>query len=486
MSVLAGYEPKEVLKFFEEICSIPHGSGNLQQISDYLVKFAQDRGLRYRQDEALNVIIWKDGSAGYENSAPVIMQGHMDMVAVKENDCPKNLETEGLDLEVLELDGERWLSAKGTSLGGDDGIAVAIALALLDSDTIPHPPLEVVVTTDEEVGMDGAAALDCSDLKGRLFLNADSEDEGIFTVSCAGGMRANASLPYESEVKDGALVSVKLTGFRGGHSGVEIDKGRLNANIVMGRVLNAVRKALPIQLASVSGGDKDNAIAVFSEATFVAEADQVTAATEILEKEMAVVKDEYASVEKGLTITVSSENQTGIRCMTKKSSDQAIVLLMNYINGIQRMNPDMENMVQTSLNLGILATREDAVVFSSALRSSSETEKEHLLEQLRSMVELFGGNVETSGNYPGWEFRPDSLVRDTFVECYKEQYGKEPVVAGIHAGLECGLFSSKLPGLDCISYGPQMRSIHTTEELLSIDSTARTWELTKRVLEKLK
>ena len=486
MSILSAYEPKEVLKFFEEICSIPHGSGNVDQISDYLVKFAVDRGLKYRQDEAKNVIIWKEGTAGYENSAPVILQGHMDMVAVKDSDCEKNLETEGLDLEVVEVDGEKWISAKGTSLGGDDGIAVAMGLALLDSDTIPHPPLEVVATTDEEVGMDGAAALDCSDLKGRLFLNADSEDEGVFTVSCAGGMRANASVPYETEVKDGALVTVKLTGFRGGHSGVEINKGRLNANIVLGRVLNALRKEVPVQLVSVSGGDKDNAIAVFSEAAFVTEAANVAAAKEALEKEMAVVKEEYASVEKGLIVTIAAEEQTAIRCMTKKSSDQIIVLLMNYINGIQRMNPDMEDMVQTSLNLGILTTGEDAVVFSSALRSSSESEKEHLLERIRSNAQLFGGSVEISGNYPGWEFRPESLVRDTFVECYKEQYGKDPIVEGIHAGLECGLFSSKLPGLDCISYGPQMRSIHTTGELLSIDSTARTWELTKAVLAKLK
>lgn len=486
MSILGAYEPKEVLTFFEEICSIPHGSGNVKQISDYLVKFAKDRGLRYRQDEALNVVIWKDGTPGYEDSAPVIIQGHMDMVAVKENDCQKNLETEGLDLEVVEADGEKWISAKGTSLGGDDGIAVAFALALLDSDTIPHPPLEVVATTDEEVGMDGAAALDCSDLKGRLFLNADSEDEGIFTVSCAGGKRANASVPYEAEMKDGALVTVKLTGFRGGHSGVEINKGRLNANIVLGRILNALRKAVPVQLVSVSGGDKDNAIAVFSEAACVTDPANVAAAKEALEKEMAVVKEEYASVEKGLTITISAKEQKGIRCMTEKASNQIIVLLMNYINGIQRMNPDMEDMVQTSLNLGILTTNEQAVVFSSALRSSSETEKGHLLERIRAMVELFGGSVETSGNYPGWEYRPESLVRDTFVECYKEQYGKDPIVEGIHAGLECGLFSSKLPGLDCISYGPQMRSIHTTEELLSIDSTARTWELTKRVLARLK
>ncbi len=486
MGILSNYEPKEVLAFFEEICSIPHGSYNLDRISSYLVKFAQDRGLAYRQDENQNVIIWKKGTAGYENSAPVIIQGHMDMVAVKTADCDKNMETEGLDLEVVEKDGEHWISARGTSLGGDDGIAVAYGLALLDSDTIPHPPLELVVTTNEEVGMDGAAAMDCSDLKGRIFMNIDSEDEGIFTVSCAGGMRANVSVPYEREEKQGTVLNVKLTGFTGGHSGVEINKGRLNANLVLGRVLNAVRISLPMQLISVSGGEKDNAIAAFSEASFLVENQDAAAAEKILKDTVEVINGEYATVEKGIQIAVSAAKKESISCMTRKSSDTVVILLLNYINGIQRMNPDMAGMVQTSLNLGILTTKEDAVVYTSALRSSSESEKEHLLNQLKALAELAGGSVGVSGNYPGWEYRPQSRLRDTMVEAYKEQYGSDPVVEGIHAGLECGLFSSKLDGLDCISYGPQMLNIHTTEELLSIESTERTWELTKRTLEKLK
>lgn len=485
MGVLSAYEPKEVLRFFEEICSVPHGSGNVKQISDYLVKFAADRGLKHRQDEALNVIIWKDGTAGYENSAPVIIQGHMDMVAVKTEDCEKDLETEGLDLEILEEDGEKWISAKGTSLGGDDGIAVAYALALLDSDTIPHPPLEVIVTTDEEVGMEGAAAIDCSDIKGRIFMNADSEDEGVFTVSCAGGMCATASVPYEKEEGKGAVLTIKLSGFRGGHSGVEINKGRLNANLVLGRVLNSLKKAMPVQLISMSGGEKDNAIATFSEAAVLVAAEKAAEAEALLKEVISVINEEYATVENGIVLELTSEEKT-LCCFTKASSDKMIALLLNYPNGIRRMNPDMENMVQTSLNLGILRTTEDAVLFSSALRSSSETEKNYLLDQVTAIVELAGGSVSVSGNYPGWEYRPESLLRDTMVEAYREQYGKEPIVEGIHAGLECGLFSSKLPGLDCISFGPQMRNIHTTAETLNIGSVERTWILTKNTLAKLK
>ncbi len=485
MGVLANYEPAEVLTFFEEICGIPHGSYNLDRISSYLVNFAQERGLKYRQDEAKNVIIWKEGTAGYEKSAPVIIQGHMDMVAVKTADCEKNLQEEGLDLEVLEENGEHWISAKGTSLGGDDGIAVAYGLALLDSKTIPHPPLELVVTTNEEVGMDGAAAMDCSDLKGRIFMNIDSEDEGIFTVSCAGGLRANASIPVEKEVQDGTVLNIKLTGFLGGHSGVEINKGRLNANLTLGRVLNAVRTRLPMQLIQVSGGEKDNAIAAFSEASVLVAAEDAAAAEAAMKETVEIINAEYAAVEKGISLQVTASEERNVSCFTKASTDKVVILLMNYINGIQRMNPSMEGMVQTSLNLGILITEENKVVFSSALRSSSETEKQHLLDQIRGQAELAGGSVDTSGNYPGWEYREDSRLRDAMVEAYKEQYGREPVVEGIHAGLECGLFSEKLPGLDCISYGPQMLNIHTTDEKLSIESTARTWELTKRTLEKL-
>ncbi len=485
MGVLSNYEPKEVLAFFEEICSIPHGSGNLDQISNYLVDFAKKRGLDYRQDELKNVIIRKPGTAGYEHAAPVIIQGHMDMVAVKTEECTKNLETEGLDLEVVELDGELWLTAKGTTLGGDDGIAVAYGLALLDSDTIPHPPLELVVTTDEEVGMEGAAGLDVSDLKGRLFMNIDSEDEGIFTISCAGGLRANASVPYKKEEKEGSVLNLKLTGFLGGHSGAEIHKGRLNANVLLGRLLNSLRKKVSFRLVSVSGGDKDNAIAAFSEASILLTADTMKEAQRILNETIAIVNEEYKSVERGIRLSFSEGSEQKVSCFTEGSTNTIITLLLSYINGIQRMNPDMEHMVQTSLNLGILKTKDDAVVFSSSLRSSSETEKAYLLERVTAMVELAGGTVTTTGDYPGWEYRQDSLLRDTLAEVYREQYGTEPVIEGIHAGLECGLFLAKNPDFDCVSFGPQMRDIHTTEEMLSIESTERTWKLLLAALKKL-
>ena len=485
MSVLTDYEPKEVLTFFEDICSIPHGSENIDQISNYLVAFAKKRDLKYRQDRAGNVIIWKQGSAGYEDSAPVIIQGHMDMVAVKEEHCQKDLLTEGLDLEIL--DGE-WISAKGTSLGGDDGIAVAYALALLDSDTIPHPPLEVVITTNEEIGMLGADAIDCSDLKGRMLMNIDSEDEGIFTVSCAGGVTATSDIPYATEVKNGTELGIKLTGFKGGHSGAEIDKGRLNANVVMGRILNAINtlKSPQIHLISINGGEKDNAIAAFSEADILVADGSAQLVEEAITAEVTVINEEYKTVEDGIKVSITKTDKQGVTCFDSHSSDMIPSLLIGLPNGIQRMNPNMEGMVQTSLNLGIVRTTDKSVTMTSSLRSSSETEKKYLLSRVRSIVELAGGTVTVSGNYPGWEYKSDSILRDTMVEAYREQYGEDPVVEGIHAGLECGIFSSKIPDLDCISFGPQMRNIHTTNETLSIPSTLRTWELTKNTLKKLK
>lgn len=482
MGVLTNYQPKEVLTFFEEICGIPHGSGNVKMISDYLVNFAKERGLKHRQDEKYNVIIWKEGSEGYEASEPVIIQGHMDMVAVKEEGCSKDLMTEGLDLEIIEED---WISAKGTSLGGDDGIAVAYALALLDSDSIPHPPLEVIITVDEETGMLGADFIDCSDIKGRNLLNIDSEEEGIFTVSCAGGLTATCKLPYQTEEKTGCILSVKLSGLCGGHSGVEINKGRLNANMVMGRLLYEANDP-SMQIINISGGSKENVIAPFAEAEVLLakeKADEVIAA---LETEIELIKAEYATVEKNVKLDICKKDEETVNCLTKEATEQTIAVLMNIPNGIQRMNPDMTEMVQTSLNLGVLQMENGMVEFISGLRSPAESEKINLLHRLESFMGIFGGKVDVEADYPGWKYREESHLRDICIEAYVEQYGEKPVVEGIHAGLECGLFASKLDDLDCISMGPNMKDIHSARELLSISSVGRTWELTKSILKKLK
>lgn len=489
MGVLSALEPAKVFQFFEEICSIPHGSGNVEQISNYLVDFAKERGLKYRQDEKYNVVIWKDGSKGYEDSEPVILQGHMDMVAVKTADCPKDMEKDGLDLEV---NGD-LISAKGTSLGGDDGIAVAYSLAILDDPDMPHPPLEVIITTDEEIGMLGAAYMDVSDIKGRLFLNMDSEDEGIFTVSCAGGATVTCKFPYERENVQAAVMRVSLDGFSGGHSGVEIDKGRANANVVMGRLLYSVMN--DVRLISINGGEKDNAIALSCQVEIAVPADKAEEVKNKMQETFAIVAEEYKVTDPNAALHVEAGDadkadgtaqSTDVQALTAKDTAAVIQALLHMPYGIQRMNPEIEGLVQTSLNLGILRTNETSVDLSYAVRSASEHEKQFLIDKMDALAVLLGGTTEISGPYPGWEYRADSRLRDVLVDTYRELYGKDPVVEGIHAGLECGLFASKMGDIDAVSLGPQMEGIHTVNEVLSISSVQRTWELVTKALAALK
>lgn len=474
------FEPKEVLRFFEEICAIPHGSGNLDKISHYLVKFAEDRGLKYRIDEKKNVIIWKPATKGNENCDAVIIQGHMDMVAVKTSDCSKNMETEGLDLQVI--DGE-WLTAKDTSLGGDDGIAVAYGLALLDSDSIKHPPIELVITSDEEIGLLGAEYLDTSDLKGKYLINIDSEDEGIFTVSCAGGACKIMHFPLEKESCLTSKISVKINGLKGGHSGVDINKGKLNAIVAATRLLSFVKS--DAKLISINGGEKDNVIAQFVNFDIACDNEKLDSIENLIVNEFNEIEKEYALTEPDIKLEITKEMDKRASVLTKESSDRIINAITALPNGVIRMNPEVEGMVQTSLNLGIISTKEDEVIVTTLIRSSSNSEKEFLARKLDAITCFAKGTVDTEGAYPGWEYKTESRLRDLMVEAYKEQYGEEPVVEGIHAGLECGLFADKIPGLDCVSFGPQMHDIHSVNEVLSISSVERSWTLLKNLLSKL-
>lgn len=483
MKILKDLQPAKVFSYFEEITEIPHGSGNVKQISDYIVEFAKTHHLKYRQDEAYNVVVWKDGTKGYEDSEPVILQGHIDMVAVKTADCEKDMQKDGLDIEI---NGD-WIQAKKTTLGGDDGIAVAYALAVLDSNDMMHPPIEAIFTVDEEIGMLGAAAIDVSDVRGRLLLNIDSEDEGVFTVSCAGGATVECSIPYKTEMIHAQVLEIRIDGFTGGHSGVEINKGRANANCVMGRILLNLFQNVGMRIMAVNGGEKDNAIANASEAAIAVLPEVMEKAKDIVNNTFLEVKEEYKITDSNAKLTMNVIEEGLIEPLSGPATLATVILLANMPNGVQRMNPEMPDMVQTSLNLGIVRTQMDAVKLSYSVRSSSESEKNYLIEKLRSLTEIFGGEIKCEGVYPGWEYNANSRLRNTCIEAYKELYdGKEPIVEGIHAGLECGLFASKLEGLDAISFGPDMRYVHTTDERLSILSTQRTWKLLVKILEMLK
>ena len=477
-NTLAGLQPANVFAYFEKLCSIPHGSGNTKLISDYLVSFAAEHGLRYIQDELNNVIIFADGTCGYEDHEPVIIQGHMDMVCEKDEDCPIDLQTQGLDVTH---DGQ-FVFAKGTTLGGDDGIAVAYALALLDDPSIPHPPLEVVITVDEETGMFGAAGIDLSMLRGRKLLNIDSEDEGIFTVSCAGGGRGTIRLPLERRAVYGPCVRLTVEGLQGGHSGVEIHKNRANANKVMGIFLERVQKLMPLCITKLQGGAKDNAIPRSCQVTLVALGmyiERINEIAEALQREIREQYDEPEAIVRGDDVDALGGNALTTECTAK-----VIALLNAAPNGVQAWSKDIEGLVQTSLNLGI-AELEEELRLTFAVRSSVNKEKRELLDRLKELALFYDGSYSEVGEYPAWEYKPESVLRDTMVRVYTELFGKAPEVVAIHAGLECGLLSEKLPDLDCVSLGPQMHDIHTSRERLDIASTERTWKFLLEVLKQL-
>ena len=477
MAVLDQLEPKNVFRFFEQMCAIPHGSYNTKAVSDWCVAFAKERGLEHYQDEMNNVILIKEASAGYEEAQPVILQGHLDMVCEKAPGCEKDMAREGLDLAV---EGD-YIYAEGTTLGGDDGIAVAMALAALDDESLPHPRLEVILTTEEEVGMDGAMALDVSPIRGRKLLNLDSEAEGVFTVSCAGGSMAACGLPVARAPFGGDILRVRVAGLTGGHSGAEIHKGRANANMLLGRLLRAMAAETELRLVSADGGLKDNAIPVAAEAVVAAEDGRKAKAA--AERMAACFQTEYRRSDPMLTVT-AEEAAAAWQPMDASSTERTVCLLACAPNGVQTMSQDIHGLVQTSLNLGILKTGENAVTASFCIRSSVDSEKEMLKDRLACLLAQLGGGVSFSGEYPGWAYRPDSPLRELMTEVYREQYGREPKVEAIHAGLECGLLAGKLPGLDCVSIGAAVLEIHTPREKMSISSVQRVWMFVREILKR--
>ncbi|WP_300565180.1 aminoacyl-histidine dipeptidase [uncultured Acetatifactor sp.] len=479
MGVLSNLEPQNVFHFFEEITKIPHGSGNVGQISDYLVKFARDRGLYCIQDELKNIIIIKEAVPGYEDEPTVILQGHMDMVAVKKPDCDIDMAKEGLRIAVR---GDE-IYAQGTSLGGDDGIAVAYALALLDSDTIKHPRLEVIVTVDEEVGMDGARGIDLSMLTGNRMVNLDSEDEGIFLTSCAGGARVKGKLPLSEAQRQGVAVEVTVGGLLGGHSGGEIHKERGNSNCLMGRLLYRLAETFDIGISRLQGGLADNAIPRETKAVLVVEERDKEAILDVVKTVEGEIRAELSSKDPGAFLAAGEGRPGSWLCTTAEDTAKAAAWLIALPNGVQAMSADMHGLVETSLNLGILSYEDGSLLADFSVRSSVESAKQALIDRLCAVIGLAGGSFSVSGDYPGWKYRKDSPLREKMTALYEKMYGKAPKVEAIHAGLECGILGSKIADLDCVSMGPDMKDIHTTEETLSISSTGRVWEFLVRLLE---
>ena len=478
MKRLAGLEPAAVFSYFEEICAIPHGSRNTKMISDYLVAFAKQHDLKYIQDADHNVILFGEGTCGMEDHAPVILQGHMDMVCEKDADCSIDMAVDGLDIAH---DGS-FVFAKGTTLGADNGIALALAMAILADKTIPHPPLEVIITTDEEIGLLGAASVDLSALKGRTLINLDSEGEGVFTVSCAGGCTATISLPVERRAVYGPCIRLVVDSLQGGHSGGDIHLNRGNANKIMGEFMSRIQKIMPLCLTSLAGGAKDNAIPRSCQATLVAMGIHLERINDIAQQLQDEVRENYNEPE--AVIQAFDVDALGGNSLSTESTAKIIGLLCAAPNSVQTWSKDIEGLVQTSLNMGVIKLGERfSATFS--VRSSVNSEKIELLEQLKMLADMFDGSYSEMGAYPAWEYKKESHLRDVMVETYRNLFGKEPKVEAIHAGLECGLFSEKIPNLDCISIGPQMYDVHTSRERLSIASTERTWTFLLEVLKNL-
>lgn len=468
--LLENLNPQSVFKYFEEICNIPHGSGNCEAIANYCVDFAKAHNLKYVKDKFNNVIIKKPASSGYEGKKAIILQGHLDMVCEKTVDSSFNFLKDSLNLYI---DGD-YIRAKDTTLGGDDGIAVAFVLSILADNSLCHPEIEALFTTDEETGMYGAIGLDEDLLSANTLINIDMEEEGVLTVGCAGGARADITILTTKKTAEGDFYKITVDGLKGGHSGVEIDKGRLNANIVLGKILGELNN---ISLCEIFGGLKDNAIPRTAYA-IVSSKDDITAFAETFANKLAVKEDS------GLIVKIEKCNYNG-SCFDAFSTGNIISFLNKTPNGIIAFSKNIEGLVETSLNLGVLKTNANNVSFSFAVRSSKESEKLCLLEKLKTVANNCNGVVDTHSFYPAWEYRENSPLRETMKKVYFSMYGKEPEVTVIHAGLECGILGEKIKNLDAVSFGPNVYDVHTTEEHLSISSTKRSYEYLCNILKNL-
>lgn len=473
-------KPTAVFKYFEQLSAIPRGSGNMKGISQFCVNFAKQNNLKYICDDADNVVIYKDATTGYELSAPIILQGHLDMVCQKTPDCDINFEKDGLDLFV---DGD-FLKSRGTTLGADNGIAVAMILAILESNDIAHPPIEAVFTTDEEIGMIGARALDMSILKANRMMNLDSEEDGVVTVSCAGGSDFKAIIPLKTSQKQGKKITLSIKGLQGGHSGVEIHKGRVNADILGGRILNHLINKLDFDIISVNGGDKPNAIpnSFISELCVYDSEDFCKAIYEYI----AVIKSEICDREKDFTATITVCGDGEYSVLSEEIKNKIIYTLLCVPDGVCAMSAEIDGLVETSLNLGVLQTNNDSIILHFALRSNKQSSLKFLEEKLAAFFKNQNLHYETFGHYPPWEYRENSPLRELYCDTYCEMFKTDAKVEAIHAGLECGVFAGQIKDFDCISIGPELYDVHTTREKLSITSTEKLFNLLIKMLEKLK
>lgn len=474
------FNQQKIFYYFEQMSAIPHGSGNMTAIAQFCQDFAKKHNLKCLRDNNDNIVIFKDGTKGYETAEPIILQGHLDMVCQKTPDCNIDFTKDGLDLYA---DGD-FIKARGTTLGADNGIAVAMILSILESDNISHPPIEAVFTTDEEVGMIGARAMDMSVLCGKRMINLDSEKDDHVTVSCAGGSDFKVNIPLKKTAKTGTQITLEIKGLLGGHSGVEIDNNRVNANMLAGRILSEMGKVLPYDIISINGGDKANAIPNHCVIDLCVKDPDDTCL--VLQNLYDVIKNEIADREANFELATTVGNKAEYKVFNDDIKSKIIYTLLCAPNGIIEMSAEIAGLVQTSLNLGVLMTDADNVILHFALRSNKKSALLFLEQRLMAFFDNLNLKYETFGHYPPWEYKSDSLLREIFCSVYYDILGTKPNVVAIHAGLECGVFADGINGLDCISIGPSLYDVHTTREKLSISSTQNLYNIIIKILEKLK
>lgn len=482
-NILKDLKPEAVFRNFEELTRIPRGSGNEKEVSDYLVKFAKKHGLEVIQEECLNVIIKKPATKGYENAPTVILQGHMDIVCAKKEELEFNFEKDPIPIFV---DGD-MIRTKGTTLGADNGIAVAMAMAILESNELAHPAINVLITVAEETGMDGVLNLNPENISGDILINIDSEEEGTFLSSCAGGVTNIIHLPiqWEKVGSDKETYKLSIKGLLGGHSGMEINKNRANAIKIMGRILEEIDNKLGIDIVHIQGGEKMNAIPKMAYTTFMIDKNNVEKLEKILKECEKTFKSEFEISDSNISIAIekSDNKETIISNKTKKG---LISILRLIPFGVQTMSANIEGLVESSSNIGVITTSEEKISFKSAVRSSVKTLKNEINSRIENICELVDAKMELIADYPQWEYRVNSPIRDLMVKVYKNIYKKEAKVDAIHAGLECGFLKEKIGDIDMISLGPNMYDVHTPNEHLSISSTKNVYEFLCEVLKQIK
>ena len=478
MSDVSKLAPQEVFRYFKEISDVPRSSSHNEKISAYLVNFAKEHELEYYQDESGNVIIWKDGTPGYENSDMVMIQGHMDIVAEKTEDSTHDFQNDPLELVI---DGD-FLTANKTTLGADDGAAIAMGLALLDSTDIPHPPLEFIATVDEEIGMLGAYALDGSKIRSRKVINIDSEEEGIITVGCAGAVDIFTSFPADKKLVNGVKYKYVVDGLLAGHSGLDIHQERANAGQIVARLFLDAREKAELNIVSINGGRATNVILGKVEGEVIVAASDVKAFEEIIATSTEEIKAEYRTSDPGITVSIEAVGEASEEAVDTVCQDNFFKFLVACPTGAEHYSVELKGLVETSHSIGVVKLEDGRLITKSMSRSSVNSRNRLLARKIGIIAEALGAEVEHGSSYGAWEFNNKSDLLDVCINAYKEQYGEEPVVSAMHAGIECGIWAEKVGKVDAVSIGPDMTGVHSVNEELSIPSTERTWQYLKLIL----